>query len=102
MEFKATEEQVKKMAALAVNASAPMGLGILHFQKKEYQPEEFPISIRGIYLDYVDGRMVKLNIFKSDEGTWRVADETSYDYQSWKSKYDSYKELAEAAGVAFA
>ena len=99
MKFEASDEQVKKMAALAVNASEPMGLGHFHFQPGEtFKPEEFDIEDRGIFLDYVQGRMVKLYIHKRGPGEWEVTDrKPTPDYQSWCRKYPTYEALIKAA-----
>jgi len=68
MRFKATEEQVKTMAALACNASGGVGMGLIHFNKlDEAKPEEFklhslPNGKRELTIDYWRGRMVKLYV----------------------------------------
>ena len=97
MNFKATEEQVKQIAVNAVEASIPMGRGYMQFNPaQEFKPEMFEINHLGIHLDYFQGRMVKLNIWKSKDGTWRTGDEVRIDYQSWGTKYPTYKELVES------
>lgn len=100
MRVHATDEQLKKMAALAVNASEPMGMGILHFQARQYKPEEFNVS-RGIDLDYHQGRMVKLYIRRYENTELIDLPETAprIDYQSWASAYPTYAALAKAAGI---
>lgn len=95
--FSATEDQVKSIAALAVNASKPMGMGFIHFQDREYLPEEFDVA-GGVHLDYCDGRMVKLSITK-EQGCWSIDDRISIDYESWMSTYPTVQDLLLAAGV---
>ena len=94
MIIKATFEQMQKMAAAAINASQPVGMGFLHYKVDDkIRPEEILIGSRGISLDYVGGRMVKFYARYVDVDTWDVPDEISYDYQSWKSTYSSYQDL---------
>lgn len=99
MHVRATDEQLKKMAALAVNASRPMGMGFLHFQNREYKPEEFDVS-KGLSLDYHQGRMVKLYVNRAvNSDIIKLPDNApDIEYQSWASKYPTYRALADAAG----
>ena len=99
MKFKATEDQVKQMAANAVNAAQPVGLGVLHFENKEYGPEQFKIINGGLYLDYVAGRMTKLAIRNVGTDRWEIGGEPRVDYQSWAVKYPSNKALIESVGA---
>ena len=97
MIFTATEEQILQIAANAVNASTPMGMGFLHFQPKEYTPEEMRkcLSDYGLSIDYFDGRMTKFYIIRAENDQWRVVDHgPRSDYQSWASKYPTYEALA--------
>lgn len=102
MIVRATDEQVQEMCALAANASAPMGMGYLHFRPEvRFKAEDFPVlsSDSGVYLDYVQGRMVKLSLHRVGENEWQAADQISSEYESWVNRYPSYAELAEAAGA---
>ena len=108
MKIRATDEQVSKMCALACQASAPMGMGFLHFDAEtKFKPEDFPVSRGSVYLDYVQGRMVKLSLHRAMVGdppmyvtdVWEADDQIRYDYQSWIARYPSYAELAVAAGA---
>ncbi len=93
MRFKATDDQIKQIAANAVNASRPMGMGFLHYQPEhEFKPEDFTMDKGGLYLDYVQGRMVKLYIHK-DLDEWVINGEPRSDYQSWCHKYPTYESL---------
>ena len=94
MRFEATEGQIKQIAANAVNASFPMGLGFLHFRpKRVFQASDFDAQPNGcFYLDYVQGRMVKLSIFKREDG-WEIDDNPRADYQSWVRKYPTTEAL---------
>lgn len=101
MIFKATENQIKQIAANAVMASKPVGLGFLHFDDEEkFSPENFLFDPRGgMHLDYVGGRMVKLNIWREENGDWRMRDEISSEYESWIRKYPTVQDLVRSAGV---
>jgi len=103
MKFKATEQQVKEMAVNAVKASAPMGMGFLHYNSThEFEPEMFEISKFGLELDYVHGRMVKLTIKSLGNGEWqpmgRSGDPTP-DYQSWVRAYPKFEDLLKSVGI---
>jgi len=100
MTFTATDEQIQKMCALAVQASSPMGMGLLHYQPEtQFKPEDFPLDERGAYLDYVQGRMVKLRMRRLASMMWEAPDSISSAYESWVHTYPSYEALAKAAGV---
>lgn len=101
LKFKATDKQLMQLAANAVNASTPMGLGVLHYEAgQKYTPIEFQqeVSDHGLDLDYVDGRMVKLWVMRDGDG-WRCAEGVKLDYQSWGTKYPTYRKLLESAGI---
>lgn len=96
MKFIATPEQVAQIAANAVNASTPMGLGALHYnQQRQFVAGDFEPDARGLYLDYVEGRMVKLYIRKDETlgNSWELAHEPRADYQSWAHKYPTNEAL---------
>lgn len=102
MTITATDEQVMKMCALAVNASVPMGLGWLHATSEEFTPEQFSKAVvgnSGCFLDYVQGRMVKLRMWRRAAGQWEIPDSLRLEYESWGSTYPTYAALAKAAGV---
>lgn len=96
-----TEDQVKQMAANAVNAASPMGLGHLHATRKEFKPEDFQVDDGWLSLDYVQGRMTKLTVLCLGDNKWSVTDqEPRADYQSWCYQYPTYQALAESAGMS--
>lgn len=92
-----TYEQVIEMAKLAILASRPVGLGFLHYQSDLKKEDiEIKCSHVGVHIDYFQGRMVKFYADKLEStGEWFFPDVTNYEFQSWKSRYDSYRELAE-------
>jgi hypothetical protein len=104
MRIIATDEQVLQMCVLAVTASSPVGMGVLHYQPNiEFKPEDFAALLKdgsaGVFLDYVQGRMVKLRMWRREKGAWDVPDTISSAYESWIHTYPTYRELALAAGA---
>lgn len=102
MIFKATEEQVRQIAVNAAEASKPMGMGYLSWNPVlDFTTEDVIVQERGVYLDYVRGRMVKLSMHKwgDEEDWWCIAYEPDPEYQSWISTYPTNKALVESAGV---
>ncbi len=118
MKLKATDEQIKTMAALACNASRGFGMGMLHYDPKheakpsdieiredDHDPAGFPLrqNRRVINIDYWNGRMVKFwaqHRSTFAENVWEITpDVPRGDYQSWASKYPTMKSLVEAAGA---
>lgn len=111
--FKATKDQILKMAALAANESLPVGLGHLHYDPdRVFTPEdmeEFYDKRNGIRLDYVQGRCLKLSVWRNDEFNslfaqtkkypWITGAETQEHYETWRHKYPSYIDLMDAAGI---
>lgn len=90
MRFTATEQQIKQMVALAVNASVPMGLGHFGFKAQKYKAEDFNArpSDGCFVLDYFQGRMVKLRILRIDDNIYDVPDfGPLIEYQSWCDEY---------------
>jgi hypothetical protein len=93
MKITATEEQIKQIAANAVNAAEPMGLGFLHYTPKVFEAKDFTCEKKGLFLDYVEGRMTKLNIRREGD-EWEFPSGTPrVDYQSWCIKYPTYADL---------
>lgn len=101
MKAKLTEQQVFQLAANAINASVPMGLGFLHAKPEDYTASMIEESTNlerfvdyGVNFDYYDGRMVKLQIRRVAEGEYDIQpDEPRSDYQSWATKYPTSQDL---------
>ena len=97
MKITATEEQIKQIAANAVNAAEPMGLGFLHYTPKTFEAKDFECGKDGLFLDYVEGRMTKLYISRIGKNLWEFRDGAAQiDYQSWAEKYPTYLDLIES------
>ena len=99
MLFKLTKTEAIQVATNAINASASMGLGVLHHENKEYTPEEIAECFDdedNASFDYFHGRMVKLYLKKRD-GVYSFNGEPNIEYQSWASKYPTYNDLVLSA-----
>lgn len=99
MEFNASDEEVKQILCNAVNASIPVGMGFLQYQKGEYKEVEMAFHNSCYSIDYYDGRMVKLAIKELAVRKWKVLTpdkEPNIEYQSWAVKYPTTKELIES------
>lgn len=113
LKFKATKEQLLKVATLAVNASSAFGMGFMHYVEKDYTEKEVDAVIncgdlfnmqnkigdKEFYIDYFRGRMVKLYARKKEDGFFYCENKTKSDYQSWNHKYKTYIDLLKAAGI---
>lgn len=95
--MKLTDEQVIKMAKLAILASVPAGLGWLHADATltEERIDDLEIEYNSLYVDYYQGRMVKFQAKKNGD-EWTFGN-VHHEYQSWIRKYPTYEALAEAA-----
>ena len=81
------------MAALAVNSSLPVGIGVLHFDhSRKSKACEFEIKEGMLHLDYVGGRMVKFHALKRGDTLWEVNDLID-EYQSWAAVYPTWSDL---------
>jgi hypothetical protein len=112
IKFKATKEQLLKIATLAVNAAKPFGMGFMHHVEKDYTEQEVDAVINcgdifnmqnkindsSLDIDYFRGRMCKLYIRKKGDFFY-CENETKSDYQSWNCKYKTYMDLLKAAGI---
>jgi len=102
IKFKATTEQLQALYALLYNASAPMGLGHLHYNPDTMLPEQVTVEVeKGFYMDYVKGRMVKFMCRGTQEpGTYTTnSDRPRADYQSWCYEYPTVQDALKAAGI---
>ena len=90
MQVNLTTEQAVQVAANAINAASPMGIGFLHHEAKDYTPEEVAEAFGEdgeAHFDYFHGRMTKLTMRKIN-GSYRFSDSPpDIEYQSWASKY---------------
>jgi len=96
MEVSLTKEQAIEIATNAINASAPMGMGRIHFEDKNYTQDEVAKSFGNddqASFDYYHGRMVKLHFFKSPNGDYIFPSLVDVEYQSWAGKYPTYEDL---------
>ena len=100
VKIKATDEQMKQMAAKAINASAPIGMGFYHFKhgNDRVTAEDVPIYDNAVYCDYVEGRMVKFHAWKKG-GYWEVRENLDPEYQSWCVTYPTWSALVSAVGA---
>ena len=70
LKIKATDEQMKQMAAKAINASSPIGMGYYHFKPGNDRVTAGDIRIydgNELFCDYAEGRMVKFHARKKDD-----------------------------------
>jgi hypothetical protein len=105
MKLEATDEQVVRMGQLAVMASVPVGMGILHYDAS-LKPTDIRLEVRGgdnpgLFIDYFQGRMVKFRCWKRDGG-FEFPDTISHEYESWIATYPSYDALFTAAKASLA
>lgn len=99
MKFKASKEQLQQIIANVVNASKPMGMGFFHYKlDKIYKPQDFCVDGKEIYIDYFEGRCVKLMI-KNNLSSYEIPNTNiNKEYQSWGNIYPTYKYLIELVG----
>lgn len=106
MEIKATVQQICEIMAKAVNASTcPGGMASLSYQAgMHYSAGVFKEMMRDridwsndnkLYVDYYEGRMVKLTFEKVGDDRWKIS--RGYapepDYQSWAKTYPTVSAL---------
>jgi hypothetical protein len=96
-------------------AGAPSGMGMLQAKQDADRYDVFDnVMSEGDYPgtpnaqpgefngDYVFGRMLKLNIRIQDGAVYVPDRPIQRNYQSWASRYDSYRDLVECAAVKVA
>ena len=95
MLFKATNEQVLEVAALAFNASKTNSNNRYYNKQASYKAADF-LLIEGkmLKLDVVQGRDINLTLVKKEEDVW----ETPFDApvqksQSWSKQFRTYEAL---------
>lgn len=103
MKAKLSKTQALQVAVNAINASVPVGMGMLHFEPKDYSIEEVEDAMDedgNIFIDYFHGRMVKLDLIvdcKSIDGGYILPSTDPHpEYQSWCKKYPTYQDLVES------
>lgn len=77
---------MRALVKAAYDLSRPQGMGMLHFQPGQMQDEDADLLLAGafrptgynaLYLDYVKGRAVKLNVYRD------VENGNLYVYRDW-------------------
>ena len=104
MNFTASNEQLNQILANVVNASRPFGMGYLHYQEKDYTPDEMAkcrtslgVENECLHLDYFAGRMVKLHFEKIGDNQWTVWPDAFHpEYNSFMHKYPTPSALIES------
>lgn len=93
-----TETIARQMAATAVNASIPVGMGFLHYNPKTTaKPEDIEVFRDAISIDYYEGRMTKFHGRKVTGGWEFTPDIPNREYQSWCIYFKTYEELYQDA-----
>jgi hypothetical protein len=103
MTFFANEDQIYQIFTNAINASKPVGFGRFQYKDVTYTVDEVKTALQGntsnhmegtwLWVDYFEGRMVKLTVSRENENEWFIAGDPKIDYQSWVHKYPSYEAL---------
>jgi len=87
----------EEMVWLAFQASSPMGLGFMHTKIAAAATKEEVVKAakwNDVYcIDYLFGRMVKLNIKLGHKDVIFPQAKPRSDYQSWCNKYPTYEDL---------
>lgn len=96
----ATDKEVLMMGKLAILASVPVGIGVLHHDPN-LKIDDVQLTLKsdfnpGLFIDYYQGRMVKFRCWKK-EGGFEFPDTISHEYESWKRTYPDYTALFQAA-----
>lgn len=100
--FKASEVQIRKMAANAFNASLPSpGRDTIKYNPKKVLSERnFSLEpgTKIFRLTYCEGRQVKLQVWKHTKELWSMY-EPDLEYQTWINTYPTAKDLIESVGA---
>lgn len=111
--FNATENQILTAAALAANEAEAQGMGFLHYRPDTtFTPDDMKdyLTKGGQYFincDYVQGRCTKFAVWpihKWDKKQYKgykymTGYETQDHYETWRTKYPTYADLLQAAGI---
>ncbi|MEG4883018.1 hypothetical protein QUB75_19755 [Microcoleus sp. K1-B6] len=96
IEFEATEQQIREIAINAIKYSKNVGWGLLRgVEKLDIHPGDIKLDDRGLSLDYVNGRCVKLFIERLSDNRWRIRDNADPEYQTWACRWVSNQTLVE-------
>jgi len=100
VKFKATDEQIKQLIINAINTSRPVGMGIFHYKQKFYTLDDLTFEIGNeVFVDYFDGRMVKLYLTKEND-LWKTPNkELDIEYQSWCEHFPTWKDLLHSVNI---
>ncbi len=100
MKFKATDEQIKQLIRNAINMSRPVGMGIFGYKQKFYTLDDLTFEIGNeVFIDYFDGRMVKLHLTKKND-LWETPNmELDIEYQSWCKYFPTWKDLLHSVNI---
>jgi len=100
--FKADETQIKQLVGNVVNASIPVGMGFIHFDPALINVDQLRLDWeKDIHLDYVQGRMVKLNLKYLQDDFWQHTGFLDSEYQSWMAKYPTIPKLLDTLDIDY-
>ena len=95
--FNASRDQILQLAVNAANASRRVGYGLMHAADITFTKQYFEKGFddrNEINLDYVYGRMVKLNIvWDREKNCWKMRNYNDVEYQSWLKVYPTSDHL---------
>jgi hypothetical protein len=91
MIYQLTRSQAIQIMTNVINAAKPVGMGIYHYEFRDYTPEVIDIELfdsHGYYADYFRGRQVKFGLKRINDDLFEM-DFQSYNpsYQSWADVY---------------
>lgn len=103
VKFTASPDHIFQLITNAINSSKPTGLGIYHYSHTTYTVNNIRDAIslpqvgKVVFVDYFEGRMVKLRILRTGLNTWEFID-TQFrpDYQSFYEAYQTPSDLLES------
>ena len=102
IEFKASGDEIRQLAVNAINASSPVGMGIIDYKDKTYTAANLGalFTVHGhVHIDYFEGRMVKLVIRLVGQALYQMRDDLRADYETWMPTYPTVPDLLKSAGI---
>lgn len=99
MRFKATEAEVQQIAAKAIEASKPAELHLFppemqaDYPKIQVDPHSLKVQDSGLFLEYVEGRCIKLRVYRLTEDEWRIPEIIFTENHSWLDVYPTSESL---------